>query len=161
MVIATVMLTIIGMTGGYLLSERRGPGPADAASSPTPDDSSSSAPALLPTDGLCPQRTQDLGPSQGAVGELGRVLEVATRSKTVIWICQDNIGQLFYHANKGGETAPWKEGITALFIKNVQYLPDGSFEGVASDGSRFNLTPERLLITKLDGSLVEQKARVG
>lgn len=149
--IATVLLTIIGMIGGYLLSERKDRAPVVAASTDAPSYTPSEGPSLLPTDGLCPQQTQDLGPSQGAQGELSQVLRRSTTRGTAIWICQDDVGQLFYHANKGGESAVWEEGKTALFLRGVRLLPDGSYEGTASDGSIFNLNNERLLITRLGG----------
>jgi hypothetical protein len=156
-VIATVLLTIIGMIGGYLLSERRGsgaspdPSPFTSDWSDTSDSSSSAPPDLLPTDGLCPEQTQEFAPTQGSTGELSQVVRRTTTGGTVIWICQDTVGQLFYHANKGGESAPWEEGQTALFIRGVVHNPDDSFEGVASDGSTFNLNGERLLITRRSG----------
>ncbi|KUL24196.1 hypothetical protein ADL15_44170 [Actinoplanes awajinensis subsp. mycoplanecinus] len=159
MVIATVMLTIIGMTGGYLLSERRGQPSSDAASPSVPDDSSSSGPALLPTDGLCPQKTQEMGAKSGAAGELGLVLEVATKSKTVVWICQDNAGRLFYHANKGGQSALWVEGKTALFLADVRDDGDGNFTATAAwDGTTFSVNRDRVLITSAAGKVTEQEA---
>ncbi|MBB4739376.1 hypothetical protein BJY16_002835 [Actinoplanes octamycinicus] len=150
-VLATVLLTIIGMIGGYLLSERKDRTPVVATSTDPSSYTPSAPPTLLATDGLCPQQTQDIGPTQGAQGELSQVLRRSTTRGTVIWICQDTAGRLFYHANKGGESAPWVEGETALFLRDVTRQPDGSFEGTAADGSIFNLNDERLLITRLGG----------
>jgi hypothetical protein len=162
-VIATVLLTIIGMIGGYLLSERQNrksqPGP-DAGSDPA-SVAASSAPALLPVDGECPEQTQKMahGASAGGVGPLSQVLRITTDRGSVVWICQDEAGNLFYHANRGGTDAKWEEGVTALFIPDVRRQPDGSFEGTApQDGTVFSVTPDRLLIRKTSGAETIQYA---
>ncbi|BCJ44864.1 hypothetical protein GCM10010168_16770 [Actinoplanes ianthinogenes] len=148
-----MLLTIIGMIGGYLLSERKDRG--TEATSPTtdaaPSYTPSAPPSLLPTDGLCPQQTQDFAVHSQIPGPLSQVVRRRTTAGTVIWICQNEAGQLFYHANKGGESATWIEGKTALFLRDVVHEPDGSYEGTASDGSIFNLNDDRLLITPLSG----------
>lgn len=162
-VIATVLLTIIGMIGGYLLSERRdrksaAPAPTTASTSSFPDSFSESAPPLLPTQGSCPEQTQDMAHRNGATGELQQVFQVVTTRNTWIWICQDDGGRLFYHANRGGTTAKWEEGVTALFLTGVTAHDDGSFEVTApQDGNTFSVNRKRLLITKPDGSQQEQK----
>ncbi|AEV82205.1 hypothetical protein ACWT_1189 [Actinoplanes sp. SE50] len=157
MVIATVLLTIIGMIGGYLLSERRDArGTARPSASATTD--ASDGPSLLPTEGLCPDQTQEMGHRNGATGDLLQVFRVTTERKTVIWICQDDRGRLFYHANRGGTAAPWKEGVTALFLAGVTRQDDGSFQAVApQDGNTFSINRERLLVTKSDGTEAEQR----
>ncbi|WP_063713998.1 MULTISPECIES: hypothetical protein [unclassified Actinoplanes] len=156
-VIATVLLTIIGMIGGYLLSERRDArGTARPSASATTD--ASDGPSLLPTEGLCPDQTQEMGHRNGATGDLLQVFRVTTERKTVIWICQDDRGRLFYHANRGGTAAPWKEGVTALFLAGVTRQDDGSFQAVApQDGNTFSINRERLLVTKSDGTEAEQR----
>jgi hypothetical protein len=158
-VIATVMLTIIGMIGGYLLSERQdrtSPKPSSGAGSVDPGESS--APPLLPVSGLCPAQTQEMAHNAGAQGDLSEVFKVTTVRKTVIWICQDDLGNLYYHANRGGEAGEWIEGKTALFLSGVTLMPDGSFQAVApQDRNTFSVNRERLLIIDPDGVEKEQK----
>ncbi|WP_255657988.1 hypothetical protein [Actinoplanes sp. L3-i22] len=164
MVIATVLLTIIGMIGGYLLSERESRKSRDPQPGATSDQASadaSAAPALLPVEGACPDQTQKMAhsASAGGVGELSQVLRITTDRGSVVWICQDEAGNLFYHANRGGTEAKWEEGVTALFIPNVRREPDGSYEGTApQDGTVFSVTPERLLIRKSSGAETVQSA---
>ncbi|MFF0376443.1 hypothetical protein [Actinoplanes missouriensis] len=149
-VIATVLLTIIGMIGGYLLGEERN------RKSATP--SSSSAPALDLVDGPpCPEQTQKAGAIQGASGELIQVLRVRTARKTVVWICQDRAGALYYHANKGGTDAEWVENKTALFLAGVWRDSNGAYVATAVDGAVFAVDRERLRITHADGREETQK----
>ncbi|WP_436522861.1 hypothetical protein [Actinoplanes sp. HUAS TT8] len=163
MVIATVLLTIVGMIGGYLLSERHGESsssPSDTGSDVgTPSGAASSAPELLAVEGECTEHTQEMARDAGALLPVSQVLRITTTGGSVIWICQDKVGKLYYHANKGGEDAKWVEGQTALFIPNMTVQPDGSFQGVApQDGSIFNVTPFRLLITPKHGEPKVQNA---
>jgi hypothetical protein len=151
-VIATALLAIIGLIGGYLLSERHG-GAADPASEP------SLGPSLLPAYQACLDRTQEMGVQFGANGELRQVLRVRTESRAVIWVCQDADGALYYHANKGGAEAPWVENKTALFLAGVQYDGVGAFTATANDGATFTVSLDRLVITHKDGT-VEQQAVV-
>ncbi|WP_328466238.1 hypothetical protein OHA21_45725 [Actinoplanes sp. NBC_00393] len=155
MVIATALLTIIGMVGGYLLGQERD------RSEPEPEPDFSSSPSLLPAGPACPEQTQLIGPEHGASGELRQVLRVRTRSKMVVWICQDEVGALFYHANRGGTDAEWVENKTALFLPRVRRTESGRYEAEAYDGNRFSVDKERLLITYADGRTDEQKVVKG
>ncbi|MFC7535047.1 hypothetical protein [Actinoplanes sp. GCM10030250] len=147
-VIATALLTIIGMVGGYLLAQHRSGEQPDPAPTPT---------LGLVNGPLCPKQTQRMGAEHGASGELREVLEVRTVRKTVVWICQDRAGQLFYHANKGGTDAKWEEGKTALFLSNAWPEGDEGYAVEAWDGNVFSVNHERLLITYSDGTQEEQK----
>jgi hypothetical protein len=151
-VIATALLTIIGMVGGYLLGQERERTEPDPGVDVT---TTSTTPPLLATGPACPAQTQKIGPEQGAVGELRQVLRVRTKSKMVVWICQDEVGGLFYHANRGGTEAEWVENKTALFLPRVRQDESGRFEAEAWDGNRFSVDRERLLITYADGRVVE------
>ncbi|MBB2948097.1 hypothetical protein FB565_007868 [Actinoplanes lutulentus] len=148
-VIATVLLTIIGMIGGYLLGEERNREPRAEV---TPE------PVTLVDGPLCPEQTQRAGAIQGASGELVEVLRVRTVRKTVIWICQDRTGQLFYHANKGGTDADWIENKTALFLGGVWQDSNGSYVATAVDGNVFSVDETGLTIAYADGTSEEQKA---
>lgn len=147
-VITTVLLTIIGMVGGYLLAENR----VDEGE-PTPEPSRT----LLPAGPACLDRTQKKGVEFGANGVLRQVLRVRTESRSVVWICQDDDGELFYHANKGGSDAPWVENKTALFLAWVVYDDVAqSFTASAPDGAVFEVSSDRLLITHRDGRVEQQ-----
>ncbi|MEU4425801.1 hypothetical protein AB0F81_34705 [Actinoplanes sp. NPDC024001] len=148
-VIATALLTIIGLAGGYLLGEQS----TRAKPQPTPSPSVS----LLPTTGRCPEQTQEVGRQQQAVGELREVLRVRTERKTVVWICQDEAGGLYYHANKGGTGAVWVEGKTALFLSQVWREGESRYVAQAYDGNIFSVDRKRLLISYADGSEEVQK----
>jgi hypothetical protein len=153
-VIATALLTIIGMVGGYLLGQQRDRtggtgGTTDVDPDPTPQSAA--------TGPLCPKQTQRMGEEFGADGELRQVLKVRTVRRTVVWICQDRGGRLYYHANKGGTDAKWIEGETALFLTGVWPEGEDRYTGQASDGNTFSVDRSRLLITHSDGRLEEQE----
>jgi hypothetical protein len=147
-VIATALLTIIGMVGGYLLSQRDDD---DAGGSPAPTAT------RLPAGQSCLDQTQEMGGRNGATGELREIIRVRTENKTVVWICQDYDGNLFYHANKGGDGAPWVEYKTALFLSGVQHDGSGEYWATASDGTVFRVGQERLVIEHTDGRVEEQE----
>jgi hypothetical protein len=148
-VIATALLTIIGMVGGYLLSQRDDDG-AGAAPEPTG--------TRLPAGQPCLEQTQEMGGRNGANGELREIIRVRTQKKTVVWICQDYDGNLFYHANKGGKEARWVEYETALFLSGVQHDGLGEYWATAPDGTVFRVSQDRLVIEHTDGRVEEQEA---
>jgi hypothetical protein len=157
-VIATVLLSIIGMSAGLVLGDRHKHAQNTAAPS---DQAQYTAPATSPSplDPRCPAETQKMGASQGAVGVLRIALEIKTKSTTV-WICRDEAGSLFYHANNGGANAPWVEGKTALFMSGVQRDGDG-YAVTANDGNTFSITAERLrIVHKQDNNRVETQPAV-
>ena len=113
-------------------------------------------PRVTATGARCRPETQKMGVQAGAVGELTEVLVLRTR-RSVVWICEDQAENLYYHANKGGEKAPWVEGSTALFLGGV-YGEGDAYVAEAPDGVRFSVNTDRLLIIHKDGSEEEQKA---
>ncbi|SDT68358.1 hypothetical protein SAMN04489716_5611 [Actinoplanes derwentensis] len=150
-VITTVLLTIIGMVGGYLLAEKR------AGNAPEPRPEAEPTISLLPAGQLCLERTQKMGRQFGADGELRQVLRVRTKKRTVVWICQDESGELFYHANKGGADAEWVENKTALFLDKVSHDGAGTFSATTpTDRTTFTVNSERLVIAHTDGRVEEQ-----
>jgi hypothetical protein len=154
-VIATVLLTIIGMIGGYLLGEQRN---QSVSADPTDYVTTTSTPGVELVDGpLCPEQTQRAGELQGATGQLVQVLRARTTRKTVVWICQDRAGRLYYHANKGGTDAEWIENKTALFLSGVWQDETGAYVAGAVDGATFSVDQDRLLITHADGREEIQK----
>jgi hypothetical protein len=150
-VIATVFLSIIGISVGLVLASRdRG----DAAE-PAPPPVVTNAPESPEPDGpACREETQVAGRRAGAQGELVQVLRLRTGSSEV-YICRDAAGSLYYHANNGGDS--WVENKTALFLTGV--VRDGDdYEATASDGATFSVNTERLLIVHTDGREEEQRA---
>jgi hypothetical protein len=155
-VIATVFLSIIGMSAGLVLGARakreareserqqqeqqqqqqQGP-----VGQPTTNDAAGSE---------CRPESQKMAAKAGATGALRMVLLLRTTSSAV-WICEDESGRFFYHANSGGEHARWVENETALFLSGVQRDGDAAYAVTAADGTNFSITPKRLLIVHTDG----------
>ena len=85
-------------------------------------------------------------------------VEVLLRTRTwAVWICEDEAGRLYYHANRGGENATWIEGRTALFLPDVRHR-GGEYVVTAPDGTSFSVTRQRLLIVHTDGREEIQEA---
>ena len=132
MVIATVLLSIIGMSAGLVLGSRHKPGYV------------SDQPANSALD--CPPEMHDTARLLGYDLPMTQVLKVrAASSGTTIWICADPDGRLFYQANRGGAEQRWIEGETALFLAGVQQGPD-DYHVTASDGNTFSVNEERLVV---------------
>jgi hypothetical protein len=149
-VIATVLLSIIGMSAGLVLSSRHTTG-SDAAPPVAPADTTS--PSAAPA---CRSETQEMGRQTGATGTLRIELVLRTVSSTV-WICSDEAGRLYYHANRGGADARWVENKTALFLTGVRRDGDG-YAVTAPDGTRFSINARRLYIVHKDGRPETQRA---
>ncbi|WP_242624998.1 hypothetical protein [Krasilnikovia cinnamomea] len=142
-VLATVFLIIIGVSAGLALATWRGQGTTGNQGQNEP------IPAVVQNAQACRPETQNMGARANASGTLRIALLVRTRT-SAIWICRDGAGQLFYHANRGGESADWVEGVTALFLTGVRR--DGDEYAVkAADGTVFELNSDRLRIIHKDG----------
>jgi hypothetical protein len=153
-VIATIFLTIIGMSAGLALGARHKHLVEAGQSQPGAAPTSISTSATTPQN--CRPETQAVAPQYGAVGQLKIALLLRTKTSAV-WICRDEAGRLFYHANRGGENAKWVEKETALFLTGVH--PDGEgFEVTATDGTTFSITAQRLRIVHRDGTVETQEA---
>jgi hypothetical protein len=153
-VIATVFLSVIGLSAGLVLSSQhkdQGQGGTTTNSQPTtpPDTPASTAEP-------CRTETQTMGVRFGASGSLRIALKLRT-AKSTVWICGDDGGRLYYHANRGGEKAKWIEGETALFLPDVQADGD-TYRVTATDGTQFTITAERLEIQHKNGTVEVQKA---
>jgi len=153
-VIATVFLSVIGLSAGLVLSSAHKDQGQSGAATNTPETSAPSTPAS--TAEPCPKETQAMSQRFGAAGTLRIAMKLRTTSSTV-WICADDNGRLFYHANRGGEKAKWIEGQTALFLQDVQEDGDG-YRVKATDGTLFTITDKRLEILHKDGTVEVQKA---
>jgi hypothetical protein len=151
-VIATVFLSIIGMSAGLVLGARD---KRAARESQQQQQQQPEGPVAQPTEGYdarpeCRPETQRMGADAGATGTLRIALLLRTESAAV-WICEDASGRFYYHANRGGERAPWLERETALFLPDVRHEGDGAYVVTAADGTNFSITPKRLLIVHSDG----------
>ncbi|WP_433725788.1 hypothetical protein ACQP2Y_07450 [Actinoplanes sp. CA-051413] len=142
-VIATVLLSIIGMSAGLVLGSRH----------ETPRQTGDQTP-YVPTEatlspGDCPREMHDT--ARRVLREevrLTKVLQVRTlETGTTVWICRDDTDRLFYQANRGGAEGKWIEGETALFLENVEPRGDGYFAR-AADGNTFDVNSERLEVVR-------------
>jgi hypothetical protein len=145
-VIATVFLSIIGMSAGLVLGSRdRDASRASPTSDPvTPATSVTTDPAR----NVCRPETQAASRLVGAAGTLTPVLLLKTKT-SVVYICRDEAGSLYYHANNGGNI--WIENQTALFLPNVARRADDDYQVTAGDGATFSVSRKRLLIRHADG----------
>jgi hypothetical protein len=152
-VIATVFLTIIGMSAGIALASRHNGLSRDNQG----QNASPIGATTAPSGPECPPQTQQIAQRFEAKGTLRIQLLLQTESHT-IWICADEAGRLFYHANRGGEKARWVENETALFLENVQPDGDGGYQVTAADGTKFSIDSTRLHIVHKDGRVEDQPA---
>ena len=111
-----------------------------------------------PTGKPCRPETQAAAQRVGQAGELYLVLTLRTKT-SIVFICESVSGNLYYHANNGGNT--WVEGKTALFLTGVRAEDDG-YHVTATDGTEavavFAAHADGLLILHKDGSEEEQPA---
>ncbi len=156
-VIATVFLSIIGMSAGLVLGSRQKAEDRDARQAQ--QQQQQQAPVVQPTTNrppgpACRDETQAAAELLGVAGRLTQVLRLRTRT-SIVYICADEAGSLYYHANSGGET--WIEGETALFLPNV--VSDGdAYHATAGDGTSFSVNRKRLFIVHADGTKETQPA---
>lgn len=178
MVIATVFLTIIGMTAGYVLGERHhrivssdssgsppatGPGTSNNGSnngSPNGGSSNGTTPSIVPSaptvavDGpRCPDAAQKAAAASGS-RDLRQIFRILTDNKTTVWICQDSRGALFYqsHTLVDGQDQPLVQNRNGLFLPGVTRTDIG-FQVVDQKGNRFAITRQRLQIFFVDGKI--------
>ncbi|GAA3351362.1 hypothetical protein GCM10020358_80780 [Amorphoplanes nipponensis] len=143
MVIATVLLSIIGMSAGLVLGSRHeAPQRTGEQTSYVPTE-----PTVSPV--RCPPEMHDTARRVlGHAVELRQVLRVRVeQTGTSVWICADEGGSLYYQANRGGEEKKWIEGETALFLDGVVER-DGGYFAKAHDGNTFFVTESRLEVVR-------------
>ncbi|BCJ51666.1 hypothetical protein Asp14428_31410 [Actinoplanes sp. NBRC 14428] len=145
MVIATVFLSIIGMSAGFALGTRHeSPGPGPGADTPV-------VPVTTEPTGnpgiRCPEEMHETALRLGITAPLTQVMRVrADETGTTVWICEDPGGKLYYQANRGGQSAKWIEGETALFLADVVREGD-TFRATAFDGNTFEVNRSKLRVT--------------
>lgn len=142
MVIATVLLSIIGMSAGLVLGSRH-------ETAQPAGDQNGQVPTGAPTSPVdCPRKMHDTARKVGFDLPMTQLLKVrAPETGTTVWICTDREGRLFYQANRGGEEGQWVEGKTALFLSNVVRKDDGYF-ATATDGNTIFVNNERLDVVR-------------
>ncbi|MBB4766008.1 hypothetical protein ACFQFC_17490 [Amorphoplanes digitatis] len=145
-VIATVFLSIIGMSAGLVLGSHH----------KTPPERDVSAGSSLPTEPVitsvpCPPEMHATARRLGYNVTLVQVLRVrAASTGTTVWICRDEADRLYYQGNRGGYET-WIEGKTALFLTGVVRKDDGFF-AVAANGTTFFVSERRLEIVRKKGA---------
>ncbi|WP_143163080.1 hypothetical protein [Couchioplanes caeruleus] len=153
-VIATVFLSIIGMSAGFVLGTHH-----EAAPAPDPGPTRQDTPARpAATDDAkkCPAQMHDTAQRLGITDTLTQLLRVRTTDTVpdrdvTVWICQDSGDRLYYQANRG-EEARWAEGETALFLRDV--VPeDGGYLAKAEDGVRIRVNERKLRIYATNGAV--------
>ena len=163
MVIATVFLTIIGMTGGFVLGERRQDQERASAEQQQPQTASPSStkanptgPTASPGGKLCPEQTQQTAQRLGFGSTLRQVLRIQTVNGTVVWICQDDTGAYYYQGKTGGADKPLDEGTNGLFLSKVVRGEDREeYVAVAANGTRFVVNREQLEVYHVGGKPTE------
>jgi hypothetical protein len=161
-VIATVFLTIIGMTAGYVLGERhRRDNPAgsgqngsgQAGSGPVGPSNTYSSPAAEPTPvgPPCPAEASQVAAKFGLPTELTQVFKIETDNGTTVWICQDPDRRLYYQSKTGGLDGKLVQGQNGLFLTKVTRVTDDEYTAVAENGNQFEVNRRILQIRFKDG----------
>jgi hypothetical protein len=149
-VIATVFLTIIAMTAGFLLGERHRR--QVAAANETPQQASPTADPG-PVGPLCPAETRATAARLGHPSDLRQVFRVVTNRGNVVWICADPSGALYYQGKTGGVDAKLVEGKNALFLARVIKQDIDAYEVIApNDHNRIEVNAQQLIIHRTDGN---------
>jgi hypothetical protein len=155
-VIATVFLTIIGMTGGFVLGERhrdrlRAADPQDttAVVGPYPDNSSESFSA--PSGPLCPDETIAFAAENGYPTDLRQIFKAVTDNDTNVWICEDGNGALYYQSQTRASSGKFVQRENALFLPKASRQGDNQYLAIATDGARFLINEKQLRVTFPNG----------
>ncbi|MGK5681298.1 hypothetical protein [Actinoplanes sp. URMC 104] len=151
--IATVFLTIIAMTGGFVLGERQRDQEraSGGGALPSGEPSVSAPPAFRPPGPFCPGFTRRTAEDAGFTSELWLVLKVyAEKTDSTYWICTDRDGELFYQSwTSGGDdpdaTAPPADN--GLFLKGVVRTGKNTYKVVADDKNEFVVSPDSVAVT--------------
>ncbi|MBM2623554.1 hypothetical protein JIG36_49490 [Actinoplanes sp. LDG1-06] len=152
MVIATVFLTIIAMTGGYVLGERQRNDDRSSGGGTAPSEASvqSPVPAFTPPGDWCPDETRWTSKRTGGTSELWQVLKIRADNGSTYWICEDRKGLFYYQAFTGKEGDKIIEGDNALFLTGVQHLTDDMYQAVDQRGNRFLISPTQFVLDFAD-----------
>jgi hypothetical protein len=152
-VIATVFLTIIGGTVGFMLGERHrgtvapsGHTRSEVAGEPTP-----AAPSE-PSEPSCPAEAIQFAADNNLPTDLRQVFKIVTVKGSTVWICQDGAGKLYFQSKTGGVDAPLEQGTNGLFLDGVKKVGDDDYRAVATvDGNIFEVNRRRLVVHFANG----------
>jgi hypothetical protein len=158
-VIATVFLTIMAMTGGFVLGERqRDAQRANGGDQVSGDQQTQSppSPAFTPPGPFCPRETRDTAEKLRLSGELWQVLKIYTDNGSTYWICTDARGTLYYQGKTGGIDAKLVEGKNGLFLQGVRKVGTDTYEAYDQKGNRFMITPDLFELTFANGDKTQR-----
>lgn len=149
-VIATVFLTIIGMTAGFVLGERKrgertGQQQQQQQQQQEPEPTAD-VPSSAATGPLCPPETLAIAEELQLPTDLRQVLKIQTDNGTTVWICQDNGGRYYYQGKTGGLDEPLVQHKNGLFLTDVVPEGEDEYRAVADNGNRIFIGPKRLEI---------------
>jgi hypothetical protein len=148
-VIATVFLTIIGGTVGFMLGERHrndgdGGTPRETGTTQVVAGESSSAASSGPP---CPDQAIEFAAQNQLPTDLHQIFKVITNRGTTVWICQDGAGSLYFQSKTGGVDKPLVQGRNGLFLSQVSRVGDDEYEAVATvDGNRFEVSRRQFIV---------------
>jgi hypothetical protein len=163
-VIATVFLTIIGMTAGFVLGERHqdrlqaGDSGTDtqvtvpaSTGEPNTEEANTGEPNTAKPGRSCPQESIETAGELGLRTDLRQVTRIVTDNGTTVWICQDGAGALYYQSKTGGVDADLVQKENGLFLSRVEQRGDGDYRATASNGTEFLVSREQLEVHFADG----------
>jgi hypothetical protein len=159
-VIATVFLTIIGLTAGFMLGERRN----NAAGEPdnTPTTAYPTPSSTQPETGkACPPESVEKAAEIGLSVDLRQTMKVTTDKGTIVWICTDGAGGYYYQSQTATKDGELIQGRNGLFLTKVQQVDTDHYEVVDHKGTKFVVTTNRLEVTFVSGKQqIDQVASV-
>jgi hypothetical protein len=164
-VIATVFLTIIGMTAGFVLGERHqdrlqagDSGTTEtqvtvpaSTEEPNTGEANTGEPNTAKPGRSCPQESIETAGELGLRTDLRQVTRIVTDNGTTVWICQDGAGALYYQSKTGGVDADLVQKENGLFLSRVEQRGDGDYRATASNGTEFLVSREQLEVRFADG----------
>jgi len=151
-VIATVFLTIIGGTVGYMLGERHRNAKAEPRRTTTTPVSGETS-STVPTRPKCPPEAIQFAAENKLPTDLTQVFKAVTTRGTTVWICRDGAGSLYYQSKKGGVDAPLRQGDNALFLPGVSRVGDDDYQVTATvDGNVFEVNRRHLVVRFANGN---------
>jgi hypothetical protein len=148
-VIATVFLTIIAGTVGFMLGERhrsdnRGAGPEETTETKGVAITSTSS---VPSGPLCPQEAIRTAESLHLRADLRQIFKIITDKGTTVWICQDGAGSLYFQSKTGGVDVELVQGQNGLFLDDVSLIREDDYKAVAArDQNTFEVNRQRLVV---------------
>ena len=152
MVIATVFLTIIGMTAGFVLGERhRRTVQAAVTTGPSQQTAPATWPTTLASGTSCPPETLQKAVELGFPDALRQVLKIQTDNGTTVWICQDAVGRFYYQSKTGGLDAPLVQDQNGLFLYQVTQVGVDDYVCIDDKGTRIEVTRRQLVVRRPTG----------